>query len=255
MEEAKRFRPAIAGAALALILALGGCGPEAAIVSADKSITITYYEVDSTGARRIAARMAEERRRVRKWWGAGFDGPIRVEISQQQSVSMALIPAWRGDRGKMLLPSRVVHREATPTLHELVHIEAPNGNRFLAEGLAVYLQARLGVLDAYPDFGADLHVEAGEYARQADISRLDTAATPRRIESASQFDRQPTYLIAGSFVRFLIETHGKEKFLRLYELTPFRSGERIQYDQSRYGSVYGVGLAGLAQKWRDAISR
>ncbi len=255
MGDAIRSWPSIAGAASALILALGGCAPEAAIVSADKSITITYYEVGTADARRIAARMAEERRRVRAWWGAGFDGPIRVEISRENRISMALIPAWRGDHGKMLLPTRVVNRTATPTLHELVHIDAPNGNRFLAEGLAVYLQAQLGGVATYPNFGADLHDEARAFAQRADIRRLDTATTPRRLESASQFDRRPTYMIAGSFVRFLVETHGKEKFRRLYELTPFRPGERIQYDQTRYRSVYGVGLAGLAQKWRDAISR
>jgi hypothetical protein len=31
-------------------------------------------------------------------------------------------------------------------------------------------------------------------------------------------------VVAGSFVRFLVETHGKDKFRRLHALTPFRPG-------------------------------
>ncbi len=38
-------------------------------------------------------------------------------------------PAWRVNAGKAAI------------LHELAHVFFPNGNRFLAEGLAVYLQA------------------------------------------------------------------------------------------------------------------
>jgi len=246
---------AVAGVASALILALGGCARAPAVVSDDRSITITHHEVDSAGARRIADRMAGERKRVRAWWGTGFEGPVRVEITQDQSVAMALIPAWRGDHGKMLLPSRVVRTPTTPTLHELVHIEAPNGNRFLAEGLAVYLQARLGDIDAYPNLGADLHEEARAYAERADIPRFDTAATPRRIESASDLGRRPAYLIAGSFVRFLVEAHGKEKFRELYQLTPFQPGVRVFYDKERYRSVYGVGLEALAGQWRNTVAR
>ena len=41
-------------------------------------------------------------------------------------------PAWR-----------VLARKAA-ILHELVHVFFPSGNRFLAEGLAVHLQAEIG---------------------------------------------------------------------------------------------------------------
>ena len=136
--EVWRFRFTLA----ALVVVVAGCAPQSPIESGDKSIMVTHHEIGA--AARIAERMAAERRRVRAWWGVGFDGPIRVEISDRQRVAMALVPAWRGDRGKMLLPIRTIVSGTTPTLHELVHIEAPNGNRFLAEGLAVYLQTRLG---------------------------------------------------------------------------------------------------------------
>jgi hypothetical protein len=62
-------------------------------------------------------------------------------------------------------------------------------------------------------------------------------------------------VVAGSFVRFLVETHGKDKFRRLHALTPFRPGERIVYGPARYRSVYGTSLAGLASQWRAAIGR
>ena len=54
--------------------------------------------------------------------------------------------------------------------------------------------------------------------------------------------------IAGAFVRFLVASHGEEQFRRLYELTPFSPGERIQYHQACHRSVYRVGLAEFARQ-------
>lgn len=42
-------------------------------------------------------------------------------------------------------------------MHELVHVLWPNGNRLLAEGLAVHLQAEIGGNPAFPNFGRPLH--------------------------------------------------------------------------------------------------
>jgi hypothetical protein len=44
-----------------------------------------------------------------------------------------------GHRGFLEMPLRGVRENTGALLHEIVHIYAPNNNRFLAEGLAVYL--------------------------------------------------------------------------------------------------------------------
>ena len=71
-------------------------------------------------------------------------GPdLHIFVSEVYPRSKALVPAWLGQRGWMEFPAhRVVAGEAS-IAHELVHVLFPNGNRMLAEGLAVYLQHKL----------------------------------------------------------------------------------------------------------------
>ena len=57
---------------------------------------------------------------------------------------MALIPAWRGERGQMIFGAKRVNAGEAATVHEMIHVYAPNANRFLAEGLAVYGHDLLG---------------------------------------------------------------------------------------------------------------
>lgn len=66
-----------------------------------------------------------------------------AEISvEERGPSMALVSSWRGERGTLLMPVQRVKADDAASLYELVHIYAPNGNRFLAEGLAVYAHER-----------------------------------------------------------------------------------------------------------------
>ena len=99
-----------------------------------------------------------------KRWAARENWPecfpsadLRVFVSDEYKISRALLPASIGQRGRMEFPAwKVVAGEAAIT-HELVHVYFPNGNRFLAEGLAVYLQATIGGNPAFPNFGRPLH--------------------------------------------------------------------------------------------------
>ena len=69
---------------------------------------------------------------------------LHVLVSDAYKISRALVPAWERRSGVLEFPPlRVVSGKAA-ILHELTHVYLPNGNRFLAEGLATYLQARLG---------------------------------------------------------------------------------------------------------------
>ncbi len=54
-------------------------------------------------------------------------------------------------------------------------------------------------------------------------------------------NEQGAYLLAGSFVGFLIERYGLEDFKKLYE-------------NGSYEEAYGKPLAALEKEWRSAIS-
>lgn len=186
------------------------------------------------------------------WWGPTFAGAWHIDIEESRGPSMALVPAWRGDRGRMLFRAGTVRAGTAAVIHEVVHVFAPNANRFLAEGLAVYAHAHLGGTPAHPDFGQDLHRAAAAFSG-ADIAALDRIATPRRL-ATDALDEKATYLVAGSFVRFLVEARGLDAFRRLYAATPLTPGARDAGGPERWPAVYGVGIDRLAAAWRAAVA-
>jgi hypothetical protein len=233
-------------------------------------------------------------------------------------------PAWK-----------IVAGEAA-ILHELVHVFFPNGNRMLAEGLAIHLQASIGGNPAFPNFGRPLHevaaqvlgrmtakaaddasadrsedqssrrppiaaplipAKAGNQDGQADTcgspllrGRVEIGTDPRNLELATsgqetfapfdaavrldQLDRIATpsglrlrvgtrvygiddsaytYPLAGSFVAFLIETHGLERFRALYERTPLVPFARDAGAPERWRDVYGVPLDVIEREWKGVV--
>lgn len=192
--------------------------------------------------------------KVCAWWGPTFDGPYTVNIKDKPGPSMAMIPAWRGHHGTMLFRSGKTRKRRSPILHEVVHIFAPNANRLLAEGLAVYAHEHLGGQPAYPTFGKDLHQEARPLAAGADLAALDTIVVPKGLRIEDRKQQRRAYTVAGSFVRYLIETEGFDKFRTLYAITPMVPGERIPSDPTRWQSVYGRSLADLTRSWRQYVA-
>jgi hypothetical protein len=153
----------------------------------------------------------------------------------------------------------------------------PNGNRFLAEGLAVYLQAEVGGNPAFPNFGTPLHELARELTgrmlperaqgdakslqklRLPDLDRIATPSPLRLRVGRILHDNTPggqayLYPLAGSFVQFLIETHGTGRFRALYERTPLVPFERNCGSPGRWQEVYGLSLADLELQWKSLIA-
>jgi hypothetical protein len=186
------------------------------------------------------------------WWGATYNGTFVITIEDSRGPSMALVPAWRGERGRMLFRAAPVRAGRAAIQHEVMHVFAPNANRFLAEGIAVYAHERLGGNKAYPNNGADLHEAAKPLAARADVAALERVTTPDRL-GASGLSEDEAYLVAGSFVRFLIERHGLDKFRALYAATPLVPRGRNAGDPARWSAVYGVAFAHLVSDWRAAL--
>jgi len=216
---------------------------------------------------------------LRTWLANWQDPPdelsvptLQVLVSDGYKISRALVPAWERRSGVLEFPtSRVVSGKAA-ILHELTHVYLPNGNRFLAEGLATYLQARLGGNPAFPDFGRPLHglardglleIASGkaEIFASVGLGELDATPTPNPLTLAAagrryrqQADIQAAiYAIVGSFVEFLIAAQGLERFQRLYRATPLTPGRLEAGATERWSEIYGRSLADLEADWKSLI--
>lgn len=182
----------------------------------------------------------EERRKVDAFWGTTWTDPIRIHVSSAYRISRALVPGYLGNRGFMEMPLRRVHDNSGALLHEMVHIYAPNQNRFLAEGLAVYLHTRLAGNPALPNFGEDLGRAASRsLGGVKSLAALNNVRTPRPLGTV--MEDMTAYILAGSFVEFLIDKHSLALFRSLYET-------------SDYEKVYGKSFAILEKEWRASLS-
>ncbi len=201
-----------------------------------------------------------------------------VHVSDRFKISKSLVPAWSGRPGHMEFPRwRVVSRKAA-ILHELVHVFFPNGNRLLAEGLAIYLQAELGANPAFPNFGRPLHEFVHElllhsttasnshispHLDMIEFNELDAIATPSPLTlkiGTEFFGEDPRgqkhlYAVAGSFIQHLIETWGLAMFHELYKRTPLLPLQQNAGVSERWVAIYGLSLGELAIKWKLHIAR
>jgi hypothetical protein len=198
---------------------------------------------------------------VCEWWGPTYNGPFHIVVNNVLRQSMALVPAWYGKIGYIFFPDSVVYlnrgqnRGRAATVHEVTHVFAPNANRFLAEGLAVYAHEYLKGPPAYPNFGADIKVLARKYADKADIGSLDNTATPTPLRfSSNKLEEREIYVVAGSFVGYLISEFGLSKFRELYALTPLIPGSRSAGDPKRWEEVYGLTIDRLASRWHADLN-
>ena len=231
---------------------MAGPAPAAEVAGAENIVVEYPPGLSAQAARDFAALLAGERPRIRQWWGATFEHEIRVKIVDERRPSMALVPAWRGEHGVMRMPLVRVKGNDAASLHELVHIYAPNANRLLAEALAVYAHEHLKGRRAHPNSGRDLHEMAAATTAAMSLDELDKVATPQPLERGG--DETKAYVAGGSFVRFLIERDGLEKFRALYALTPLQPKQRDAGSPERWQTVYGQSLSELEQAWRQFLS-
>jgi hypothetical protein len=219
----------------------------------DAGISISAPPLSREDQRDFVETFRTELTKACGWWGGDFAGPYRIEIEDSRGTSMALIPAWRGNHGQIIFRMRTIRQATSPITHEITHAVAPNGNRFLAEGLATHAHDALGGQSAFPNFGNDLHARARQFANDADMPALERLAVPARLQ-LPDLQPQGAYLVAGSFVRFLIETHGLEKFRALYAMTPLVVRGRFAVLPNRWDDVYGIAFEELVDAWRSGIN-
>lgn len=214
---------------------------------------------------------------LERGWAPSAPRKLRVFVSPQFRISRGLVPAWEGRDGTIEFPARRVAAGQAAIVHELTHVFFPNGNRLLAEGLAIYLQALLGRNPTFPNFSQPLHQAAHDRLRDVlpayaagDVAALDAfhlasldvipTPNPLTLEIGGRFcgedkDGQGTlYCLAGSFIQFLIETDGFALFRRLYERTPLRIGALDAGSAQRWSAVYDSALAVFEARWKSLLA-
>jgi hypothetical protein len=190
---------------------------------------------------------------------------LRITVSSQFQNAQSLVHCWKGDAGRMEFPAfRVAVGEAN-IMHELAHVYFPNANRLLAEGLAVWLQQEIGGNPGYPNFGDDLdalirgkfYAEFGTEVGEIRAASLDQITTPTAL--TLRIGRRTvrtswSYIIAGSFIKFLVDAHQIGRFQELYLKTPLAPFTRDAGAPERWNDVYGLSITELERQWKSMIS-
>jgi hypothetical protein len=144
--------------------------------------------------------------------------------------------------------------------HETTHIlMGPVGSppALFNEGFAVYMSERLGApaLESLSGGQAKVHQRAKELKGKGDWIELRELLGYTEI--GSRASRPPVaYPEAASFVKFLIDSYGKDKFLQTYR-TLRNSGAQAVRDANvkKLEEIYGTPLQTLQQRWEDTLAR
>jgi hypothetical protein len=201
---------------------------------------VVSNELTPADAQAYCRYAVQERSKVEAFWGATWGKPIQISVSSSYRIARSLVPN-RGNPGYIEMPLARVRDNGGALLHEIVHNYAPNGNRFLQEGIAVYLQDKLGGNPSFPNFGRSLHLLASAQVPAAPpLATLNNVRFPQPLGTVMH--ERAAYNLAGSFVRFLIEKYGLPPFRKLYET-------------ENYSEAYGNSLEILEREWRAHISQ
>lgn len=99
----------------------------------------------------------------------------------------------------------------------MTHLLTPQHSDWVFEGLAVYVNDKWGGEGGFPNYGEDVDPLARYYLDRTDIlARIgDETYYPSRADLRTSVG-EGFYILSGSFVKYLVEKTGIEKFLQIY---------------------------------------
>lgn len=213
-------------------LMLAGC-----VVQREGQVTLTHGGENKYVAKNVLERTNRAIKKIDAYWGEGFDSTVRVNIEDRKVRSSA------NYANRFINLSLRGAKSSQPVIeHEVAHIIAgrdAGGRRFLNEGIAMYLEQKFHPDAEYRSIELDEKAERA-MRRTGFISLQNT--NEFFLDSAERLkaERFTVYREAGSFVRYLIETHGLKQFKEVYRGFSFES-------------VYGFTIDEFKSKWLDAI--
>jgi hypothetical protein len=145
------------------------------------------------------------------------------------------------------------------TYHETTHVLARSlGNppAIFNEGLAVYMSDRLGA-PPLKNLGGG---QSSLYARVRELKEKNEWIELKELMTYPQIGPSETrppvsYAEAGAFVKFLMETYGKDRFLQAYkELRNSPDQQVHQLNRKKLEAIYGLPLEELDRQWHKCFA-
>ena len=134
-----------------------------------------------------------------------------------------------------------------PIAHELTHaILGIHKLDTLSEGIACYMNDKYGT-ETSMTYGLDPHGLAGMYVDHKDYEPLFAIMGTTETVDASYVEvdiRAPYYQMSDSFVTYLVEKYGMEKFMQLYN---------DEDAMNAYRDIYGKDVVALQEEWKDFL--
>ena len=144
--------------------------------------------------------------------------------------------------------------------HETVHmLMRPFGNppALFNEGFATYMSERLGVhgLESLGGGQSSIYQRVRELKSKNEWIPLEELITYTDIGPG--WSRPPiAYPEAASFVKYLIDIHGKDKFLQAYkQLLNYGSKQVQEQNIEKLTNIYGKSLKELERQWEETFMK
>jgi hypothetical protein len=156
--------------------------------------------------------------------GKHYDGTEKVYFFYG-GTSVAFTPGGSYAKPVVFMPLSSDPYSFHNYLHELTHLLTPQHSDWVSEGLAVYLNDKLGGDGGFPNYGSDIDQLALSYLNETDILENvgDETYYPSRSELMTGVG-QGWYILSGSFVKYMIEKTGIESFMQIYSAPDMQAG-------------------------------
>ncbi|MBT3306920.1 MAG: hypothetical protein HN377_10615 [Alphaproteobacteria bacterium] len=224
---------------VSLVLAAGASAKESFagnVVGVSNETSVTREELNS-----LTSQAQGEYQQIARILGRTGNEKIKVSV---EDVEISYTNFYR-----RTIVTGVYHLKngQVPLAHELTHVFTGRGvSEVLSEGVAVYFQERVGKGRVFPNYGFELNARLKENSKRWNIPlpRNAYAFAERNINNMDQMrPRILSYLLAGSFCRYLIDDvlgGDVPKFMKI-----FHTGDFL--------AVAGKTRDALMEEWRHAV--
>jgi hypothetical protein len=215
-----------------------------------------YYFKDSTAEKQIDRIMEEKEKSyagICEFVGKDSDVRIRTVLFEDKETKH-----WKtGHQGAGWAYGNTIvevynEQEQVDPYHETTHIlmgSSGNPPALFNEGFATYMQAG--------------HIWKGEHVDRtaANLLKNDKLTPLRELITRTEIgsrgdDGKIAYPQSASFVKFLIDEYGRDKFLRAYKKLKNSDNEKVhKRNVKRLARIYGKSLEELEKQWKDALLR
>ena len=221
-----------------------------------------YFFPDSTAARqskRIAQEKEKGYREICRFLGTDPNLRIKLVLFEDKATKH-----WEtGHQGMgwaygITIVEVYNDKESLDPFHETVHILMHRFGRppaLFSEGFAVYMSQRLGAPALEDLGGGQATIEDRARALKAEGDWIELAELMAYTEIGSAQSRPPVaYPEAASFVKFLMDTYGKDKFLQAYQTLKNSNDGSVQARKAaELAAIYGHSVSQLGEAWEASL--